>query len=71
MSRPISPYERIMAERRRMERGQSRAGARSISIRIPDEMHATLGLIARVEGTSMGEQLRRAVDAYIAAHEAR
>lgn len=75
MSRPISPYEQMVAERvrqrdaRRARRPRPRA--RQVSFQMSAADAEVLRMVARIDGISVSELVRRAVDAYVAKHAAR
>lgn len=45
--------------------GTSQGGTKTLGIKLPDELHAQLVLIAQLDGMSLTDAIRAAIDGYI------
>jgi hypothetical protein len=45
------------------------AGVKTLGIRLPDELHAQFALVAQLDGLSLTDAIRRAVEFYVASKQ--
>ncbi|MBX7265555.1 hypothetical protein KIF24_05510 [Micromonospora sp. Llam7] len=47
------------------EPGNGKAGVKTLGIKLPDELHAQFALVAQLDGLSLTDAMRRAVELYV------
>src|SRR5688572_21720651 len=47
------------------EPGNGRTGVKTLGIKLPDELHSQFTLVAQLDGLSLGDALRKAVELYV------
>lgn len=48
---------------------EPKAGVKTLGIRLPDELHAQFALVAQLDGISLTDAIRRAVEMYVEAKQ--
>ncbi|MFJ6196996.1 hypothetical protein [Micromonospora sp. NPDC092111] len=48
-----------------MEPGNGKTGVKTLGLKLPDELHAQFALVAQLDGLSLTDAMRRAVELYV------
>lgn len=48
-----------------MEPGNGKTGIKTLGLKLPDELHAQFALVAQLDGLSLTDAMRRAVELYV------